>query len=75
VEKERCKTIEIWSLTCVFQVCLTYEDLSVSFELVLLVDISLLVLFHVFELVETLLSSGVMLTLLSTFQTKTNVRI
>ena len=50
---------------------LSYVDLSVSFELVLLVDISLLAVFHVFELVDPMFeSSGFMLTLLSTSQTE-----
>ena len=51
---------------------LSYVDLSVSFELVLFVDISLLAVFHVLELVDPMFeSSGFMLTLLSTSQTET----
>lgn len=50
---------------------MTYDDLSVSLELVLFVDISLFVVFHVFALADAILtSSGFILTLLSTSQTK-----
>lgn len=49
--------------------CVTYNDLSVSFELILLVDISLFVVFQVFEFAAMALSSAFMLTLLSTSQT------
>ena len=45
-------------------------DRSVSLELALFVDISLFVVFQVFEFAEELPSSGFILTLLSTFQTR-----
>lgn len=47
----------------------TYDDRSVSLELLLFVDISLFIVFHVFELAATALSSAFMLILLSRSQT------